>query len=130
MAINTQFQKYNGGINMKKKKLYEEIFENFEKRMKERGFKTAFLYDKFMPRVICGKQNHYRFSMIAFLNPIDKPVSISLQATIGTDVRTVMYFKMEDIDNNTWDRFDAMMNAAEEYINYELPYNKEDRREF
>lgn len=114
----------------KKNELWVDVFTKFIEQMEEKGFSTLYLSDTTMPRVICDKKNHYRFTMIAFLFPTDKPVSISLQATVGTDIHTVMYFRMENIDENTWERFDAMMNAAEEYINYELPNTKEDRRKF
>lgn len=112
----------------KKKELWMDVLDIFADRMREKGFVSWFIEDRTMPRMICDKKNHYRFEMIAFLYP--EPVSVSLKASIGTDVHTVMYFKMGNISDNTWERFNAMMKAAEQYIDYELPDNKEDRREF
>ena len=114
----------------KKDELWIDVLNVFAGRMKEKGFEPW--YDemsKFMKSMVCEKKNHYRFEMIAFLEP-GRPVSVSLKASIGTNVHSVMYFQMKDISDNTWERFETMMNAAEQYISYELPDDKEDRREF
>lgn len=112
----------------KKRELWMDVLDTFAEKMNEKGFRHWFIGDITMPKMICDKKNHYRFEMIAFLYP--EPVSVSLKASIGTDVHSVMYFKMQNIPDNTWERFEAMMNAAKKYISYELPDDKEDRREF
>ena len=112
----------------KKRELWMDILDTFAEKMEEKEFGQWFIGDEAMPRMICNKKNHYKFTMTAFLYP--EPVSVSLQASIGTDVHTVMYFQMKNISDNTWERFNAMMDAAEQYISCELPSNEEDRREF
>ena len=117
----------------KSKKAAYETLDKFLKIMEEKGFSPLFFEDEWQPHVIAVKRNHYRIEARVFISPdFDREDdSLSVSAKIGTDVHTVMYFQLKNINSpDAFERFEKLMNEAGKYIEEEVIKPEEDRREF
>ena len=112
-------------------KAFDKVLKKFDEEMQKKGFYSLFINDnKWRPKIICTKKNHYRFELTCFFEPFSNEKTItSLCATYGTDLSSIMDFSIRGL-NNLDERFEIMFNAATPYIDLELPETVQDRREF
>jgi hypothetical protein len=88
------------------------MFEKFRSKMASEGYTLLTVKDKWLPEIIADKKGHYRISAIGYLDSN----TFTVRGSIGTNVSNVFRYKIEKPADNTEERFNMLMWAADPYI--------------
>ena len=94
------------------------FIQKFKEEMEDNGFSLLPIEDKWMPRTIAHKDNHYTIEADCRLDP-SRP-SFSVSGYVGSDMNNVFYFNISSPFTDHVERFDKMMMAMEPFIKKEL----------